>query len=220
MKMLNIKINGVDCQTEAGKTILQACRDHGVAIPTLCHDERLKPFGSCLLCRSEVKGARGTMLACGTEVTEGMEITTESEAISAARKMNIELLLSQHHGDCVAPCSLTCPANIDVQGYIAHIANGQYEEALKLIKERNPLPAVCGRVCTRPCEDACRRNLVDERVGIDYLKRFVADLDLESKVPYLPEKKAPTGRKAAVIGAGPAGLTCAWYLAALGHEVT
>lgn len=220
MKMLNITINGKAYETEAGKTILQACRDHNVPIPTLCHDERLKPFGSCLLCRIEVKGARGTMLACGTEVTEGMEITTESDAISAARKMNIELLLSQHHGDCIAPCSLTCPANIDVQGYIAHIANGQYREALELIKDRNPLPVVCGRVCTRPCEDACRRNLVDERVGIDYLKRFVADLDLESAVPYLPTKKPATGKKAAVIGAGPAGLTCAWYLAAQGHEVT
>ncbi|SHH77793.1 formate dehydrogenase major subunit [Sporobacter termitidis DSM 10068] len=218
--MLNIKINGTDYQTEAGKTILQACRDQGVEIPTLCNDERLKPFGSCLLCRIEVKGARGTMLACGTEVTEGMEITTESDAISKARRMNIELLLSQHYGDCKAPCSLTCPANIDIQGYIAHIANGQFDEALKLIKDRNPLPVVCGRVCTRPCEDACRRNLVDERVGIDYLKRFVADLDLESSIPYLPEKKPATGKKAAVIGAGPAGLTCAWYLAAAGHEVT
>lgn len=220
MKMLNIKINGIDYQAEAGKTILQACKDHGVEIPTLCHDERLVPFGSCLLCKIEVKGARGTMLACGTEITEGMEITTKSDAIAAARKMNVELLLSQHHGDCVAPCSLTCPANIDIQGYIAHIANGQYAEALKLIKERNPLPAVCGRICTRPCEDACRRNLVDSRVGIDYLKRFVADLDLESKMPYLPEKKKDSGKKVAVIGAGPAGLTCAWYLAAEGHKVT
>ncbi len=220
MKKLNIKINGIDYQAQAGKTILQACRDFGVEIPTLCHDERLVPFGSCLLCRIEVKGARGTMLACGTEITEGMEITTNSDAISAARKMNVELLLSQHHGDCVAPCSLTCPANIDVQGYIAHIANGQYTEALKLIKERNPLPSVCGRICTRPCEDACRRNLVDERVGIDYLKRFVADLDLESHIPYLPEKKADSGKKVAVIGAGPSGLTCAWYLAAQGHKVT
>ncbi len=219
MKMLNITINGKPYQTEAGKTILQACREHGVEIPTLCHDERLKPFGSCLLCRIEVKGARGTMLACGTEVTEGMEITTESDAIGAARKMNIELLLSQHYGDCKAPCSLTCPAGIDVQGYIAHIANGQYDEALKLIKQRNPLPVVCGRVCTRPCEDACRRNLVDERVGIDYLKRFVADLDLAKDDPYLPAKKPATGKKAAVIGAGPAGLTCAWYLAAAGHDV-
>ncbi len=220
MSLLNIKINGADCQAEAGQTILSACRAEGVTIPTLCNDERLKPFGSCLLCRIEVKGARGTMLACATEIAEGMEITTESEAISKARKMNIELLLSQHDGDCIAPCSLTCPANIDVQGYIAHIANGQYAEALKLIKDRNPLPVVCGRVCTRPCEDACRRNLVDERIGIDYLKRFVADLDLERDVPYLPAKKAPTGKKAAVIGAGPAGLTCAWYLAAQGHAVT
>lgn len=218
---VNITVNGRPYEVESGLTILNACREIGVEIPTLCNDERLNPFGSCLLCRIEVVGGKGTLLACGAEVADGMVISTETDTVREARKTCIELLLSQHHGDCVAPCSTACPAHVDIQGYIAHIANGQYAEALRLIKERNPLPVVCGRICTRPCEDSCRRNLVDERVGIDYLKRFVADLELEGRFPaYIPEKKAATGKKAAVIGAGPAGLSAAWYLAAQGHGVT
>lgn len=220
MKKINFKINGSTVTAFEGQTILEAAKENDIFIPTLCNDERVKPFGSCLLCRVEVEGARGNMLACATPVTEGMVVRTEGEEINNARKMCLELLVSQHYGDCKAPCSLTCPAEIDVQGYIAHIANGEYKEAIKLIKERNPLPLVCGRVCTRPCENECRRNLVDDRVGIDYLKRFVSDYDLYSDKPYTPEVLPRTGKKVAVIGAGPSGLTCSYYLAALGHEVT
>lgn len=175
MGKLNLTINGKAVTANPGQTILDVARENNMLIPTLCHDDRLKPFGSCLLCRIEVEGARGNMLACATQATDGMTVRTETDAVNDARRMCLELLLSQHYGDCTAPCSMTCPAGIDVQGYIAHIANGQYQEAVKLIKEKNPLPVVCGRVCTRPCEDECRRNLVDERVGIDYLKRFASD---------------------------------------------
>lgn len=220
MNKLNITINGSSCTAKPGQTILQACKDNGVFIPTLCHDERLKPFGSCMLCRVEVKGARGTMLACGAEITEGMVISTETEAVKESRKACLELLASQHYGDCKAPCIEACPSHVDIQGYVGHIANGRFEEALKLIKERNPLPVVCGRICTRPCETECRRNILEGPVGIAYLKRFVADVDIEKDVPYLPDKKPATGKKAAIIGAGPAGLSAGWYLAAAGHEVT
>lgn len=217
---MKININGKDYEAKAGRTILQACRDNGIDIPTLCHDERLEPFGSCMLCRVEVDGSRGTMLSCGAQITEGMIIRTDTQAVRKSRQICLELLVSQHRGDCKAPCTLACPAQIDVQGYIAHIANGQYAQALGLIKDRNPLPVVCGRICTRPCESECRRNAVDSSVAIDYLKRYVADLDLEKDKPYLPERAAATGKKAAIIGAGPAGLSAAWYLAAMGHEVT
>ena len=124
-----------------------------------------------------------------------MVIRTDTEAVGKSRRVCLELLVSQHRGDCKAPCNLACPAHIDVQGYIAHIANGEYEQALKLIKDRNPLPVVCGRVCTRPCETECRRNAVDGSVAIDYLKRYVADLDLEKDIPYLPEKAPPRVRR-------------------------
>jgi len=153
-------------------------------------------------------------------VAEGMVITTDSEAISEARKTCLELLASEHYGDCTAPCTIECPAHMDVQGYIAHIAKGEYKEAIRLMKETNPLPVVCGRICVRTCENVCRRNLLEGTLGIAYLKRFAADIDLAQETPYLPEKKEATGKKAAIIGAGPAGLSAAWYLAQMGHGVT
>ncbi|MBC7336110.1 MAG: FAD-dependent oxidoreductase, partial [Clostridia bacterium] len=118
-------------------------------------------------------------------------------------------------------CKRACPAGIDIQGFIALIACGEYAEAIKLIKETMPLPAVCGRVCPRFCEEKCRRNLVDEPVAICDLKRFVADLDLaQNGQAYRPTVKPPTGKKVAVVGGGPAGLSAAWFLAREGHAVT
>jgi len=199
--------------------VLEACREHGAFIPTLCHDPRLNPLGACMICRVEIEGQRGTPLACGTTVAEGTVVTTESDAIRESRKTCLELLASEHFGDCTAPCTLECPAQMDVQGYIAHIAKGEYKEAIRLMKETNPLPVVCGRICVRTCENVCRRNLLEGTLGIAYLKRFAADIDLAQETPYLPKKQQATGKKAAIIGAGPAGLTAAWYLAQMGHEV-
>jgi len=216
---MNITINGKRCGAKPNQTVLDACRANNVFVPSLCHDPRLAPFGSCMICRVEIQGQRGVPLACGTAAAEGMVITTEGEAINAARKTCLELLASQHYGDCTAPCVLECPAHTDVQGYIRHIANGNYDEALKVIKETNPLPVVCGRICTRPCEAKCRRNIFEGALGIAWLKRFVADLDMK-KQPYLPGKKSATGKRAAIIGAGPAGLSAAWFLALEGHGVT
>ena len=119
-----------------------------------------------------------------------------------------------------APCKAACPAHISVQGYVALIAQGRFQEALKLIKEENPLPAICGRVCHHPCESACTRSQVDEPVAIDFIKRFVADLDLKSETRYLPQIKKKRVQKVAIIGAGPAGLSCAYYLAKEGYQVT
>jgi heterodisulfide reductase subunit A-like polyferredoxin len=119
-----------------------------------------------------------------------------------------------------SPCKATCPAHISVQGYVALVAAGKYREALKLIKEENPLPAICGRVCHHPCEAACMRGKVDEPVAIDFIKRFVADLDLRSTTRYVPERKPPRSERVAIIGGGPAGLTCAYYLAIEGYPVT
>ncbi len=119
-----------------------------------------------------------------------------------------------------SPCKAACPTHISVQGYIALIAQGKYREALALIKQENPFPAVCGRVCNHPCESACMRNEVDDPVAIMYLKRFVADLDLDEETRFIPEVKESKDKKVAVIGAGPAGLTAAYYLAIEGYKVT
>jgi len=119
-----------------------------------------------------------------------------------------------------APCKATCPAHISVQGYVALVAQGKPREALKLIKEENPLPAICGRVCHHPCESVCTRGDMDEPVAIDFIKRYVADLDLNSETRYAPEVKEKKEEKVTVIGSGPAGLSCAYYLAIKGYQTT
>lgn len=219
MSTVHFTINGLQCETEKGTSVLQAALAHGIEIPNLCKDQRMEAFGACMLCRVEIDGARGNPLACATPVTEGMVIRSETDAVNESRRVCLELLLSEHTGDCVAPCTMTCPAHIDVHHYIEHIGNGEYEKALQLIKQQNPLPSVCGRVCTKPCEDECRRNLVDERVGINNLKRFASDYD-RLHGPYIPEISSASGKKIAVIGAGPSGLSCAYYSAIFGHKVT
>ncbi|MGO9691378.1 MAG: NAD(P)-binding protein, partial [Syntrophobacteraceae bacterium] len=119
-----------------------------------------------------------------------------------------------------SPCKATCPAHISVQGYVALTAQGKYREALQLIKEENPLPAICGRVCHHPCESACMRGGIDEPVAIDSIKRFLADLDLNSETRFVPQIKEKRSEKVAIIGSGPAGLSCAYYLAIEGYGVT
>ncbi|MBI5606081.1 MAG: FAD-dependent oxidoreductase [Deltaproteobacteria bacterium] len=119
-----------------------------------------------------------------------------------------------------APCKATCPAHISIQGFIALIAQGRDKDALKLIKQEMPFPAVCGRVCHHPCEAQCTRGQVDEPLAIEYLKRFVADLDLNAADRYVPSIAEPRDEKVAVIGGGPSGLTTAYYLAQKGYPVT
>jgi homotetrameric NADPH-dependent glutamate synthase len=119
-----------------------------------------------------------------------------------------------------ASCGAACPAGIDVQGFIGLIAHGRYQEALQLIKQDNPLPAVCGRVCHHPCEFVCGRAETEGAVAIEFLKRFVADLDLKSEETFVPAKKGSKTKKVAVVGGGPGGITAAYYLAIEGYPVT
>lgn len=217
--MLNLTINGKNITVEEGTTILQAAKDNGIYIPTLCYDDAVKVYGACGLCVVEAEGIPKLLRSCSAKCSEGMVVNTESKRVVQSRKIAMELLMSAHDGDCVAPCQLNCPARTDCQGYVGLIANGEYEAALKLIKNKVSLPASIGKVCPHPCETACRRGKVDEAINIAQLKAFAADMDLNSD-SYLPEKNAPTGKKIAIIGGGPAGLTAAYRLAISGHEVT
>src|SRR5699024_5634342 len=119
-----------------------------------------------------------------------------------------------------SPCITECPAHIPVQGYIKLASQGKYTEALELIKKQNPFPAVCGRICPRKCESACTRGNVDEPVAIDDIKKFIAEQDLNADRRYIPEKRHDYGKKIAIVGGGPSGLSCAYYLAIDGYKVT
>jgi formate dehydrogenase major subunit len=216
---VELDVNGKKVRARSGQTILDVVREQDLdEIPTLCHDPKLEPYGSCFLCVVEVKGAPRLVPACVTRVRDGMEVTTQSARISHARKTALELLLSDHYADCVCPAQAGCPAGVDVQGYLSLARLGYYRESLALIRERNPLPVVCGRVCVRRCEVKCHRNQVDEPVGINFVKRYVSASGRTER--QVPGEFAESGKRVAVVGGGPAGLTCAYYLARNGHLVT
>lgn len=215
---MSIFIDGKEYSAFEGETILQVCRRNNIDIPTLCYDPRLNPNGSCLLCTVQVEGSNKLILACVTKVKKGMKIITNNELIYNTRRRTLELLLSNHYADCRGNCYEKCPANIDVQGYIALASVGKYEEALQLIRKNNPLPMVCGRVCVRYCEANCQRKDIDSSVAVNFIKRYIADL-MTDKLPKEPKPNS-TGKKVAVVGSGPAGLSAAYYLAKYGHNVT
>ncbi|MEQ8221610.1 MAG: FAD-dependent oxidoreductase, partial [Candidatus Eremiobacterota bacterium] len=219
MNTVKITINGQEIITENNKTILEVVREYNIDdIPHLCYDPKLPPYGSCYLCVVEVEGLNKLVPSCCNPVSNGMVIHTNNERIRDSRKMALEFLLSNHYADCIGPCKNTCPAGVDIQGYIGLMSMGKYREAVRLIKKNNPLPLVCGRVCVRECEVSCRRNKVDEPLGIDYLKRYASDIDMED--PWTPEVPEKNGKKVAVVGGGPSGLTCAYYLILKGYDVT
>ncbi|NLC88717.1 MAG: FAD-dependent oxidoreductase [Clostridiaceae bacterium] len=220
MGKISITINGRTIEAEQGQTIFQIARDHDIYIPSLCQDDKLDSYGSCGMCVVEVEGNRKLVRSCSTPATDKMVINTRSERVNESRTTALELFISNHTGDCKAPCSLTCPDNLDIQGYVGLCGNGEYDAALRLIKNDLPLPASIGRICPHPCQIACRRALIDDDIEINYLKRFVADRDLNSGDPYRPEQKDWTGKHVAIVGGGPSGLTAAYFLLLAGHDVT
>lgn len=220
MSKITITIDNHTLSVEAGTTLLSAATQNGLKIPNLCYDGRVELYGACGLCVVEVEGTPKLLRACSTKATDGMVVHTDTARVVRARKVALELLLSDHDGDCKAPCTKACPANTDCQGYVGLIANGEYTEATRLIKEKIPLPSSIGRVCPHPCEKECRRQFVDEPVSIANLKAFASDMDMASETPYVPPVEPDSGKSVAVVGGGPAGLTAAYFLRRQGHSVT
>ena len=218
--MPRLLIDNRRVQVEDGATVLDAAEKLGIEIPTMCFLKGYKASTSCMLCVVKVDGSANLVPACGTVATDGMRVESNCEEVRQARRAALELLLSDHAGDCMGPCQVTCPAKMDIPLMIRQIGAGKLREAIATVKRDIALPAVLGRICPKPCERACRRAALDDAVSICLLKRYVADVDLESKNPYLPDCAAARNKRVAVVGAGPAGLAAAYYLQQAGYACT
>ncbi|TLU82067.1 MAG: FAD-binding protein [Chlorobium sp.] len=220
MKPLSMIINGKAVEAEPGMSILDAARSADIFIPTLCFEKSLEITGACWICIVEIKGKNRFVPACSTKISDGMVIETDNDELNVMRRQNLERIISRHCGDCLGPCERSCPAGCDIPDFIAAIARNDDREALRIIKETIPLPGILGRICPAPCEDECRRRGIEDAVSICALKRYAADSEMQRQERLLPEIAAETGKKIAVIGSGPAGLTAAYFLRCKGHDVT
>ena len=218
--MITLTIDGRHVSVPPGTSVLEAARWLGIRIPTMCHVPGIEPASSCFICAVQIEGRRTLSPSCAMPAAEGMVVATDSEDVRTARKMALELLLSDHAGECVAPCAARCPAGLDIPGFVNGIATGDTRHAMQVIGERLALPGSLGRICPRLCEQACRRCDLDQGLAIGALHRYAADQDRASAAPYLPARAPATGRRVAIVGAGPAGLAAAWYLLRQGHACT
>ena len=214
--MIKLKINNKEIQVEEGTSVMKAAQKVEIDIPNMCWHDELEHFTSCMLCMVKDEGSGKLFPSCSVKALEGMEIITEDDEVRESRKTALELLLSEHTGDCEAPCQVACPAHMDIPKMNRLIAAGKFDESLEVVKHDIALPAVLGRICPAPCEGACHRKTVDQPVSICLLKRFVGDEGATPKI--IPDES--TGKKVVVIGAGPAGLAAAYYLQIKGIQVT
>ncbi len=215
-----LTIDNRKVEVEDGATILDAAGKLGIEIPTMCFLKGYEPATSCMICIVQVEGLINFVPACATIAEEGMTVHSSSEEIIHARKAALELLLSDHLGDCLGPCEVTCPAHMNIPLMIRQISTGELRDAIVTVKKDIALPAVLGRICPKPCERACRRADYDQAVSICLLKRYVADVDLQSAQPYSPPCKPGKSKRVAIVGAGPAGLAAAYYLSQEGFGCT
>lgn len=212
---VKLKINNTEIEVPSGTTILQAARQLGFEIPTMCHRDELEHFTSCMICLVKNNQNGKLIPSCSINAVDGMDITTIDEEIREARKTGLELLLSDHVGDCEAPCTMACPAHMDIPTMNRLLAAGKFDEALKVVKQNIALPSVLGHICPAPCEGVCKRKPIDGAVSICLLKRYAGDFG------NIDEKTADsTGKRVAIIGAGPAGLAAAYYLQVKGIQCT
>ncbi|WP_299797418.1 formate dehydrogenase subunit alpha [uncultured Shewanella sp.] len=245
--MKTVKIDGTLLSARPEQLLIDIAREAGITIPSLCErpltDKQSKTNeekSHCNLCvveihtqdtGSETHSSNATVRACETTLGElcskattntdtPIEVITQSAYLSQMRQASLTEILSDHFADCEAPCQQACPAGVDVQSYLFHISQGNHKEAVKVIKQTLPLPLSIGRVCPAFCETECRRGLIDEPIAIRQLKRHAADLDIADSDSYVPPKLPATGKRVAIIGSGPAGITAGYYLSNSGHDVT
>jgi ferredoxin len=239
--LFTIHIDSHPVEVTSGQSVLDAGRKLGIDIPTLCYLEKCGPLTSCLVCLVKLNGK--LVPSCGTKVTPGMSVESETEEVHEARRTALELLFSDHVGDCLAPCNRLCPLGMNIPVMIRGIQTGQLETAVVTVRDALPLASVLGRLCHHPCEQGCRRGTWDDSASIREMERFVSDWDLRGRNPglsssdvppatvpvplmpppvtsYLPTRRKSSGKTVVIIGAGPAGLSAAYFLLRNGHACT
>jgi formate dehydrogenase major subunit len=223
---IRIEVDGRVVEGFEGQTILEVCRDNGIEIPTLCYEPKLPGFGACRMCVVEVEGEEHPPISCSRTCEPEMVVKTQTEEVRRLRRTNLELIFSDHNAYCLPPCQNKCPSHIDIPGFLKANAEANFRESTRIFKRTIPFPSVLGRVCPAPCEEHCRRDEVDEAIAIRDSHRYAGDQVIKSMLddgqdPPVPfEVQAKSGRKAAVIGSGPAGMAAAYYLLIAGHDVT
>ena len=219
---MKIIIDQIPVEVNEGNSVMEAAALLGIEIPSMCYLKDHSNHPSCMVCLVKNEANGNLFASCAMPVSEGMNITTNSADVIEARKEALELLLSDHVGDCEAPCSRSCPANMDIPLMNRLIAKGDFTEALKVVREEIALPLILGYICPAPCEKACLRGTIDKPVSICLLKRSAAIYKSTSS-SLLKEGGSGvelilTGKKVAIIGTGPAGLSAAFYLLLWGHD--
>ena len=222
---ITIEVDGRQITGREGQTILELCRDNGIEIPTLCYEPKLPGFGACRMCVVDLAGEDQPPISCSRAAEAGMVVQTQTARIRQLRKTNLELIFSDHNAYCLPPCQNKCPSHIDIPGFLKANTEGNFVESTRIFKRTIPFPSILGRVCPAPCEEHCRRDEVDEAIAIRDSHRYAGDQVLKGlgrgqKAPVPFEVQAPSGKRVAVIGSGPAGASAAYYLAIAGHDVT
>jgi len=245
--MPRVIIDNREIDVPAGATLLDAARQLGIDVPALCYREGYRANTTCMACvvkvvgrdegtkarRHEGKDAnagrsdeekwrhRGKFVpSCATLAEDGMRVESETEEVHAVRRAALDLLLSDHAGECRAPCQHACPLGTDIPRMMRAVADERLDDAIAIVRDADPLPATLSRVAVAFSERACRRGRVDEPASISLMRRYVADADLASPAAHLPEKKPGSGRRVAIVGSGPAALSAAYFLQRDGYACT
>ena len=218
--MPSITIDQRRIEAKPGETILQAARGAGIEIPTLCYLEGFEAGASCMVCAVKLKHNGQFIPACGSRVIDGMEIEHDTAEVRDARRMALELLFSDHLGDCLSPCQRICPAHLGIPALLKHLRAGDFGMAAASARRDLALAGILCRVCHRPCEHGCRRHVHDDAVAIADLVTHAIDAELAAgaaRVPGLPDVR---DGEVAIIGSGFTGLSAAWFLRQRGYRCT
>jgi len=215
--MPELLVDGRAVRVPEGATLLEAARSLGIHVPTLCHLPGAPHHTSCMVCLVEELGSGVLLPACATPARPGQRIRTDGPRVAAARRRSLELLLSEHAGDCEAPCTRACPAQPDLPAMIRRIARQEPSAARAVLLERLPLAGTLAAICPAPCERACRRGRLDSPLSIRALRQEA--LRQGANAPSCGPEQQGRG-SVAVVGGGPAGLATAWFLARRGCSCT